>query len=350
MNCIEIDGKKIGEHFKPYLVAEVSGNHNGSIEKAKRIITAAKENGADAVKLQTYTADTITIKSDRDEFKVNGGSWDGYYLYDLYKWAETPFEWHDALFQHARDIGITIFSTPFDETAVDLLESLDAPAYKIASFELVDLPLIKKVARTGKPMIMSTGMANEREIKEAVDTAKSNGCSELVLLHCISSYPAPIEQSNLRTIPELANKFSVLSGLSDHTLGLTAAVTSTGLGASFIEKHFTLSRQDEGPDREFSIEPQELRCLSQSINDAWLALGDADLGFRESESANMQFRRSLYFVNGLKKGDVISKKDIRSIRPGLGLDPKHLEYVLGKTVIEDVPYGTPVSFDLVDGE
>ncbi len=274
MKRISILGREIGLSFPPYIIAEMSANHNGDIERAKKTISMAQAMGADAVKMQTYTADTITIDCDSEDFQIHGGLWDGYNLYRLYKWAETPFAWHKPLFDHARKVGITLFSTPFDESAVDLLEDLNAPAYKIASFEAVDLPLIKYVAQTGKPMIISTGMANQEEIQEAVDAARESGCSDLVLLHCISSYPAPIEESNLRTIPDLAQRYDVVAGLSDHTLGTTVAVASIALGACVIEKHVTLSRNDKGPDSEFSLEPEELQILCRSTKDAWLSLGD----------------------------------------------------------------------------
>ena len=256
---MKINNRIISNQQPPYIIAELSANHNGSIERAFESIKAAKEAGVDAVKIQTYTADTMTIDCDRKEFQITGGLWDGYSLYDLYKEAQTPYEWHKRLFDYAKEIDITIFSTPFDETAVDLLEELNTPAYKIASFEMTDLPLVKYVAQTKKPMIISTGMANLEEIEEVVQVAKENGCQDLILLHCISSYPAPVEQSNLRTIPDLAKRFGVLSGLSDHTMGTTVATTSVALGACVIEKHFTLSRKDKGPDSEFSLEPHELK-------------------------------------------------------------------------------------------
>jgi len=340
---IKIDGVEIGDGCPPYIVAEISGNHNGSIDRAKMIMSKAKHCGANAVKLQTYTADTITINSQSDDFKIKGGLWDGYTLYDLYKWAETPYEWHKELFEHARAIDLTCFSTPFDESAVDLLESLNAPAYKIASFEIVDIPLIKYAASTKKPMIISTGMANLEEIEEAVQAAKDGGCNELILLHCISSYPAPIEQSNLLTIPHLAKRFGLVTGLSDHTLGTTASVTSVALGSAFIEKHFTLSRQDKGPDCEFSLEPDELTNLCLEAKDAWLSLGLAGYEKKQAELDNVKFRRSLYFVNDLKKGQVITKADVRSIRPGFGLAPKYLDKVIGSRLNKSVSFSDAVS-------
>lgn len=342
---ITISGRQIDADRAPYIIAELSANHNGSLDRALAAIDAAKSCGADAVKLQTYTADTMTIDCDRPEFKIRGGLWDGYRLYDLYKWAETPYEWHEAMFEHARRIGITVFSTPFDETAVDLLESLDTPAYKIASFELLDLPLIRRVAQTGKPMIMSTGMSSEAEIAEAVEAARSAGCDQLVLLHCISSYPAPIDQASLRQIPMLAERFGTLVGLSDHTMGTTAAVTAVALGACVIEKHFTLSRADKGPDSEFSLEPRELEQLCRETRDAWSALGKAGFARQRAEEGSKVFRRSLYFVRDLKAGAVIGPEDVRRIRPGMGLAPKHLDAVMGRTVSTDVARGTPVGWE-----
>ena len=344
---INIGGKLIGDGQPPYIVAETSANHNGSLDRAKEIMFSAKSCGADAIKLQTYTADTITIQSDHDDFLIKGGLWDGKTLYELYKWAETPFEWHKPLFDYARSIDLTCFSTPFDESAVDLLEDLNAPAYKIASFEAVDIPLIKYVASTKKPMIISTGMANLEEISEAVEAAQSSGCQELILLHCISSYPAPVNQSNLLTIQDLSEKFNVITGLSDHTLGTTVAIASVALGASFIEKHFTLSRGDEGPDSSFSIEPNELSELCRNARIAWEALGVAGYQRKLSEEGNIQYRRSLYFVNALKAGQIIKPTDVRSIRPGHGLAPKYFDSLIGRRVSSDISLGVPVSWDLI---
>ena len=318
----KINDRVIGMEHPPYLIAELSANHNGSLERALQAIEVAKNCGADAVKIQTYTAETMTIECDKPDFIVKGGLWDGFKLYDLYKWAETPFDWHEVMFAHARSVGITLFSTPFDETAVDLLEELNTPAYKIASFELIDLPLISYVASTKKPMIMSTGMASEQEIEEAVSTAREAGCDDLVLLHCTSSYPAPVDQANLAQIQELAERFGVLGGLSDHTLGTTVPVAAVALGARVIEKHFTLSRSQKGPDSEFSLEPAELCLLSSGVEDAWAAIGKEGFYEKEAERGNKIFRRSLYFVNDLPTGHVISPDDIKRIRPGNGLPPK----------------------------
>lgn len=302
--------------------------------------------GADAIKLQTYTADTMTIDCDAPDFNIKGGLWDGFKLYDLYKWAQTPFDWHQAMFAHARKIGITVFSTPFDESAVDLLESLNTPAYKISSFENTDLPLIRYVARTGKPIIMSTGMASESEIVEAVDTARRAGCKDLVLLHCISSYPAPLDQANIRQLAELGSRFDVIPGLSDHTLGTTVSIAAVALGACVIEKHFTLSRADKGPDSEFSIEPDELSQLCIQTRDAWKALGRVGYERQQSEEASKVFRRSIYFVSDLPAGSIIGPDDIRRIRPGMGLAPKYFDKLLGKQLKYAVVRGTPTSEDL----
>ncbi len=341
---MKINKRAIGVDQPPYIIAELSANHNGSLERALQTIDAAKRCGADAVKIQTYTADTMTINCNKPDFMIKGGLWDGFKLYDLYKWAETPYEWHQVIFEHARKAGITIFSTPFDETAVDLLESLNTPAYKIASFEVLDLPLIRYVAGTGKPMIMSTGMASEGEIEEAVSAARDSGCKDLVLLHCISSYPAPMDQANLRQIPELARRFDVLAGLSDHTIGTTASVASIALGACLIEKHFTLSRADKGPDSEFSLEPSDLERLCKETKDAWLALGKGGFQRQKAEESSKVFRRSLYFVKDLPAGHLIQPEDIRRIRPGMGLSPKHLADVLGKRTVKTVRRGDPVTF------
>lgn len=348
MSFISIEGRKIGKNFPPYIIAELSANHNGQLQKALDTISEAKKRGADAIKLQTYSADTMTIDCDSDEFLIKGGLWNGYKLYDLYEEAQTPFEWHKAMFDHARNIGITCFSTPFDETAVDLLEDLNVPAYKIASFEATDLPLIRYVASTQKPMIMSTGMANFEEIEEMVATARDAGCQDLILLHCISSYPAPVEQSNLLTIPDMQQKLGVQIGLSDHTITNTASVVASSLGATLIEKHFILDRNEKGPDSEFSIEPQELESLCKETKDAWLSLGQAGYERKPAEEANVKFRRSIYFVKDMKAGEVISEDCIRRIRPGFGLAPKYESQIIGKTVKEDVKRGTATSWDLIN--
>jgi len=344
---MRINDRIISNESKPYIIAELSANHNGSIDRAFESILAAKKAGADAVKIQTYTADTMTIDCDREEFQITAGLWDGYSLYDLYKEAQTPYEWHKCLFDYAKKVGITIFSTPFDETAVDLLEGLDAPAYKIASFEMTDLPLIKYVAQTGKPLIISTGIASFDEISEVVKVAKDNGCKDLILLHCISSYPAPVEQSNLRTIPDLAKQFNVLSGLSDHTMGTTVATTSVALGACMIEKHFTLNRSDKGPDSEFSLETNELEQLCKDAEIAWKSLGRAGYKRKRAEKSSAKYRRSIYAIKDIKKGEKLTVNNIQRIRPGFGLEPKHWDKVLSSESVRDIDRGTPISFDLI---
>ena len=345
---ISIAGRKIGEKYPPYIIAELSANHNGKLERALQMIEMAKSCGADAVKIQTYTADTLTIDCDKEDFQIHGGLWDGYKLYDLYKWAQTPFEWHQAIFEYARKIGITIFSTPFDETAVDLLEDLNAPAYKIASFEAVDLPLIKYVAQMGKPMIISTGMASLEEITEAVEGAREAGCNDLVLLHCISSYPAPVDQSNLWTLQDLAKRFNVIAGLSDHTLGTTVSIASVAVGACIIEKHVTLSRLDKGPDSSFSLEPVELEHLCKESKNAWLALGNVGYERKPAEEASVKFRRSIYVVSDIKAGEILTKQHIQRIRPGYGLPPKYFDQLLGRKVVCDIERGTPMSWRFVE--
>ncbi|MEI7266432.1 pseudaminic acid synthase [Pectobacterium versatile] len=345
MKDIKINGRLIGQNESPFIIAEMSANHNGKIETALKIIEEAKKAGADAVKLQTYTADTITLNATGPEFTINGGLWHGRTLYDLYQEAHMPWEWHKPLFEFAKEQEITIFSSPFDFSAVDLLESLDAPAYKIASFEAVDLPLIKYVAQTGKPMIISTGMADAEEIQEAVDTARSSGCKQLAVLHCVSGYPAPAEDYNLRTLPDMAQRFDVLTGLSDHTLDNTTAIASVILGARIIEKHFTLDRNGGGPDDSFSLEPAGLRELCQGAKTAWQALGAVNYARKSSEQGNVQFRRSLYIVKDIKQGEVFSHDNVKSIRPGNGILPKFLEDVLGKKAKKDLCFGSPLTFD-----
>lgn len=342
-----IAGRAIGPDLPPYVIAELSANHNGRLETALKIIEEAKKAGADAIKLQTYTPDTLTLDTDKDDFRIKGGLWNGRTLYDLYREAHMPWDWHAALFAHARDVGITTFSTPFDATAVDLLEKMGAPAYKIASFEAVDLPLIKYVAKTGKPMIISTGMADAQEIQEAVDAARAGGCKDLAILRCVSGYPAPASDYNLHTITDMAKRFGVVVGLSDHTLDNTTAIASVALGAAIIEKHFTLNRNGGGPDDSFSLEPADLAALCQGVRTAWEALGKVDYGRKSSEQGNVVFRRSLYFVKDLQCGEVITADAVRSIRPGFGLAPKYLDQVLGKKVTRDVKHAEPVSFDVL---
>ena len=342
---ITIAGRRIAIEHAPYVIAEMSANHNGSIETAFKIIEAAKQAGADAVKLQTYRPDTITLNCDSEDFRIRGGLWDGRTLYDLYQEAHMPWEWHAPLFAHARKLDITIFSSPFDNTAVDLLEDLNAPAYKIASFEAVDHALIKYVASTGKPMIISTGMADAEEIQQAIDAAREGGCQQLAILHCVSGYPSPAEDYNLRTIPDMIRRFGLVTGLSDHTLDNTTAITSVAMGASIIEKHFTLDRTGGGPDDSFSLQPAELAALCKDTKTAWASLGRVDYGLKSSEQGNVKFRRSLYFVKDLKAGDVITADAVRSVRPGFGMAPKYLDSVLGKRVKNTTNANTPVLFD-----
>lgn len=345
MKTIQIDGRLIGPNQPPYVVAELSANHNGSLDRALQTINMALKMGANAVKLQTYTAETMTIECENEDFQIHGGLWDGYSLYNLYKWAQTPFEWHKTIFEYARKIGITCFSTPFDETAVDLLEDLNVPAYKIASFEIIDLPLIQYIAQTGKPIIISTGMANIEEIQEAVTTAREEGCSEIALLHCVSGYPVPPQQCNLKTIPDLAEKFDIVPGLSDHTLGTTISIASIALGACLIEKHVTLSRADKGPDSEFSLEPDELEQLCSGTKEAWTALGKAGYDRKPAEESSIKFRRSIYTVMDIKAGEEITKDNIRRIRPGFGLSPKYFQKLLGKKAKINIPKGTPMKWE-----
>lgn len=347
---IIINERVISSKTPPYIIAEMSANHNGDINNAFKIISEAKRMGADAVKLQTYTADTLTLKSDLPDFKIDAGLWAGHTLFDLYERAYTPWEWHEALFDFARTEGITIFSSPFDKTAVDLLEDLNTPAYKIASFEAIDLELIKYVAATKKPMIISTGMANFDEIQEAIDTARGAGCINLAILHCVSGYPAPVGDYNLRTIRDMIDQFGLVTGLSDHTLDNTTAITSVAMGASIIEKHFTLDRKGGGPDDSFSMEPVDLQHLVQSTAIAHESLGSVDYGVKSSEIGNIKFRRSLYFVKPLKKGELITPSAVRSIRPGYGIAPKYLESILGLAVMSDVTFGTAVTNDLIKYE
>ena len=340
---ITINDRKIGNSFSPYIIAEMSANHNGDINNAYKIIDMAKSSGADCVKLQTYTPDTITIDSKLPDFQLTEGLWAGQSLYELYEGAFTPWEWHKPLFDYAKKVGITIFSSPFDNTAVDLLEDLNTPAYKIASFEVVDFPLIKYVAQTGKPMIISTGMADAEEIQEAIEAAREGGCKELAILHCVSGYPAPAEDYNLRTLVDMQKKFGLITGLSDHTIDNATAITSVALGASIIEKHVTLDRNGGGPDDSFSLESEELKQLCVWAKTAWESLGQVDYGRKSSEQANVKFRRSLYFVKDIKEGEVITTEHVKSIRPGNGLAPKFYEQILGKTVKLDVVRGTPVT-------
>lgn len=345
MSYFSIDGREIGHHKKPFIIAELSGNHNGRLENALALIDAAADAGADAIKLQTYTADTMTLDIDLPEFHIQGGLWDGYTLYDLYKQAHTPWEWHQALFERAKTRGLIIFSTPFDESAVDFLESLGTPAYKIASFEITDHPLIKYVAQQGKPVIISSGMSSEVEIAQALTILRDNGCTQILLLHCVSGYPTPLADINLKRITRLAETFSVPVGLSDHTLGNTAAQLAVALGAVAIEKHVTLARADGGPDAEFSLEPDELKALCDQTNLCWQALGSGESGNNHAEKSSLIFRRSLYFVVDLPAGTTIKPEHIRRIRPGYGLPPEVLSQILGKKTHHNIHRGKAVSMD-----
>lgn len=345
---ISIAGRRIGQAHSPYIICELSGNHNGSLDRALALVDAAADTGCDAIKLQTYTADTITLKSDRPEFQLKGGLWDGYSLHDLYQEAHTPWDWHAALFERAAKRGVTMFSSPFDETAVDFLDDLGAPAFKIASFELVDLPLVAYAAAKGKPLVMSTGMANLTEISAAVDTARKYGTGEIVLLHCVSEYPADIRDANVRVVPDLGARFGCPSGLSDHTFGTAASVAAIAVGGCVIEKHFTLARADGGPDSGFSLEPAEFTALVRDCKDAWAALGQVHYDTLGSERGSKTFRRSLYVVADIRAGEAFTRANVRSVRPGLGLPPVRLWDVVGKTATRDIAYGEPLSDDMID--
>lgn len=334
---------------RPFIIAEMSGNHNQSLERALEIVGAAAAAGAHGLKLQTYTADTMTLDTETNGFVIKDANslWTGKSLYQLYQEAYTPWEWHKPIFDRCRELGMIGFSSPFDETAVDFLESLDIPCYKIASFEMTDLPLIKKVARTGKPMIISTGMATVGEIDETVRCARENGCSDIVLLKCTSTYPASPENSNVRTIPHMRHLFDCQVGLSDHTLGIGAAIAAVALGATVIEKHFTLSRADGGVDSAFSLEPNEMALLVQESARAWQAMGNVQYGAVGQEKNSMIYRRSLYIVQDMKAGDVFNEHNLRIIRPGYGLEPKYKEIFLGKKISMDVKKGTPLNWSML---
>src|SRR5579872_5525951 len=345
---IRIGQRLVGPGHPVYVIAEVSANHHQKFDEAVKIIHAAKAAGCDAVKLQTYTADTITIACDRDPFRVGGGTlWDGRLLHDLYAEAYTPWEWQPRLKQVANDLGLDLFSTPFDPTAVDFLEKMDVPAHKVASFELVDIPLIQKMARTGKPLIMSTGMATVEEIEEALEAARGAGATQIALLKCTSAYPAPPEEMNLRTIPEMASRFGVPVGISDHTMGIAAPVAAVALGACIIEKHLTLSRATPGPDSRFSLEPQEFKAMVEAVRTAEKALGEVRFGLSNKEESSLVFRRSLFVVQNVKRGEIFTAENIRSIRPGYGLHTRHLSDVLGKRAVCNIERGTPLRWDLV---
>lgn len=348
-DSIKIGNRLIGKNHPPFVIAEMSGNHNQSLERALEIVEAAAKTGAHALKIQTYTPDTMTLDLDEREFHISDPNslWAGTSLYKLYGEAYTPWEWHKPIFDRARELGMIPFSTPFDDTAVDFLETLDMDCYKIASFENTDLPLIRRVAATGKPMIISTGMASVAELDETVRAAREAGCKDLILLKCTSTYPATPENTNILTIPHLRGLFDCEVGLSDHTMGVGVSVASVALGASVIEKHFTLSRADGGVDSSFSMEPDEMRSLVIESERAWQALGKISYGATEKEKKSLVFRRSLYIAQDMKAGEVLSPKNLRAIRPGLGLPPKHYEMVLGQTVKQDVKAGTALSWNLI---
>lgn len=347
-NAVIIAGRSIGTEHKPYIICELSGNHNGSLDRALALIDAAAKTGCDAIKIQSYNPDTMTIDCDDIDFQIKEGTWSGYNLYRLYEEAHTPFEWHEAMFKRAAGLGITIFSTPFDETAADMLDELGAPAFKIASFEIVDLELIAHVASKKKPMIISTGMASLAEIDVAVNTARNSGCSQIILLHCISSYPAPNDQSNLLTLGHLAEAFDVVGGLSDHTHGTATSVAAVALGACVIEKHFTLARSDGGPDSAFSLEPEEFKRLCDDCHNAWVSLGRVDYNRQEAEESNLVFRRSIYVIRDVKRGEILSRKNIKVIRPGYGLAPSELNSCLGRKAKFDLKRGTALAVDLFE--
>jgi len=347
MTLLSIADRPIGPDHPPYIIAELSGNHNGELDRAIALVDAAAKTGADAIKLQTYTADTITIDVDRPEFRIQGGLWDGRSLYELYQEASTPWEWHPALFERASTHGLACFSSPFDPKAVDFLSSLNAPAYKIASFEMVDTPLITKAASQGKPLIMSTGVSNYAEIEEALEAAREGGCEDIILLHCISAYPSPPETMRLQSIGALAQAFGVPVGLSDHTLGSAVSVASVALGACVIEKHMTLKRSDGGPDAAFSLEPDEFTSLVSDCRTAAAALGEPQYQRKGGGSALASFRRSLYVVADIKAGETLSEQNIRSIRPGNGLPPKHLPDLLGQRAAKNLERGQPLDWSMI---
>lgn len=346
---MRIENRHIGRHVAPFVIAEMSGNHNQSLERALEIVEAAARSGAHGLKIQTYTPDTMTIDLDEGEFFISDPKslWEGTSLYKLYGQAYTPWEWHKPIFDRCRELGMIGFSTPFDDTSVDFLESLNVPCYKIASFENTDLPLIRKVAATGKPMIISTGMASIAELDDTVRAAREAGCKDLVLLKCTSTYPATPQNTNIATIPHLRDLFGCEVGLSDHTMGVGVSVASVALGASVIEKHFTLARADGGVDSAFSMEPAEMASLVVETERAWQALGAVSYGPTEAEQKSLQFRRSLYIVKDMKAGEPLTRENVRAIRPGLGMPTKYLDVILGKTIRQDVKRGTALSWSLI---
>ena len=347
---MEIGGRRIGPGCPIYIVAELSGNHGQDFSRAVELVHAAKEAGADAVKLQTYTADTLTLRSDREYFRIGGGTlWDGRTLHDLYREAYTPWEWQPKLKKVAEDLGLPLFSAPFDRTAVDFLEELGVPAYKVASFEIVDIPLVEYIASKGKPMIISTGMASLGEIEEVVAVARAGGAPGLALLKCVSAYPAPPDEMHLATIPHMAHAFGVPVGLSDHTLGIGVPVAAAALGARIIEKHLTLSRSEPGPDSAFSLEPAEFKAMVEAVRQAERAVGEVRYATTAEERKSRVFRRSLFVAEDVKAGEVFTERNVRSVRPGYGLAPRHFRDVLGKQAARDVERGTPLAWDLIAG-
>ena len=350
MRIVRIGNHQIGDDSPPFIIAEMSGNHNQSLDRALALVEAAAAAGAHALKIQTYTAETMTIKLRQGEFMINDPKslWHGNSLYELYQKAYTPWEWHRPIFEKSRELGLLYFSTPFDATAVDFLETFDVPCYKIASFENSDLPLIKKVAATGKPIILSTGMATVAELDEAISTARIAGCSDIILLKCTSTYPASPKDSNLKTLPHLRELFTCEVGVSDHTFGIGAAIAAVALGASVIEKHFTLRREEGGVDAAFSLEPQELAMLVTESESAWQALGGIHYGSTQREQNSMRYRRSLYIVQDMHAGDIVTPQNLRAIRPGLGLSPKYYDVLLGKRVNRDLKRGSPFQWDMIE--
>jgi len=345
----KIGNSIISDNSKVFIIAELSANHNQNFDIAVKTIKAAKESGADAIKIQTYTPDTITLDCKNDYFKINQGTiWDGKYLYDLYKEAYTPWDWQPELKRIAESEGLIFFSTPFDFTAVDFLEKMNVPAYKIASFEITDIPLIEYIAQKQKPVIISTGIATLEDIELAVETCKKAGNKKIALLKCTSSYPAPIEEANLKTIPDMKKRFKTIIGLSDHTIGDTIAITSVALGAKIIEKHFILDRKTGGPDSTFSMEPKEFKNMVKSIRDAESALGEINYNLSEQDKKNRQFSRSLFVIKDIKKGEIFTTENVHSIRPGYGLHPKFYKEILGKKVNSDIKMGTPLSFSYIE--
>ncbi|MGG4199223.1 pseudaminic acid synthase [Peribacillus frigoritolerans] len=349
MNDINLEGRLVGPNHPPFIIAEMSGNHNQSLERALEIVEAAAKAGAHALKIQTYTADTMTLNIDNSEFKIDDKNslWNENNLYKLYQQAYTPWEWHKPIFERCRELGLIPFSTPFDETAVDFLEQFNIPMYKIASFENNDIPLIKKVASKGKPMIISTGMATLAELDETVRSARDAGCKNIILLKCTSTYPATPKNTNLSMIPHMQELFDCQVGLSDHTMGIAVSVASVALGATVIEKHFTTSRGDGGVDAAFSMEPNEMKALVVDTEKAWQALGHITYGPTEEERKSMKFRRSIYIVKDLKAGDILTKENLRVIRPGYGLAPKYYEHLLGKKLDKEIKAGTPADWSIL---